>query len=160
MLRVNYPQTVADHSYRVAMLVLIIADRLNLSEKKTYELVIQALLHDIEESVLGDVQYYIKHIPEVEKALDEYKRKFASQIPILNDEDEDKIVKIADMLDLLLYTEDELRSGNVHPDIIQLRERAQRILNELTSDDSELKEIVFDIYSQFRNQPTYPGPGK
>lgn len=49
---VPHPENVADHTYRVAMLALLLAPRLGLNVEKTLQL---ALLHDLAEARVGDL---------------------------------------------------------------------------------------------------------
>lgn len=54
---VDRPESVADHSYCVAMLAMILGDALNLDTEKMMRM---ALLHDLIESKLGDIHYESK----------------------------------------------------------------------------------------------------
>ncbi|MBU7032408.1 MAG: HD domain-containing protein [Theionarchaea archaeon] len=51
---VDHPESVADHSYCVAVLAMILGDMLNLDTEKMMRM---ALLHDLIESKLGDIHY-------------------------------------------------------------------------------------------------------
>ena len=70
LFRVQNKQTVADHSFHVAILAMLIAEDVDRHYKKEMisinkDLVIKlALFHDIEESVIGDIQYHFKNSDE------------------------------------------------------------------------------------------------
>lgn len=57
------PESVADHSFGVALLAMLYASRLHLNVEKA---VIMALLHDLGESIIGDITPH-DHIPADEK---------------------------------------------------------------------------------------------
>lgn len=49
---VKSPESVAEHSYRTAILAMLVAKKLNLNENKLMKM---ALIHDLAEAVVGDV---------------------------------------------------------------------------------------------------------
>lgn len=49
---VKYPESTASHSYSTAMLAMILAKKLNVDENK---LIKMALIHDLGESIVGDI---------------------------------------------------------------------------------------------------------
>ena len=51
-LQINYPESVADHSYSVSIMSMILADLEGLNTEKIIRM---ALLHDLAESVIGDL---------------------------------------------------------------------------------------------------------
>ncbi|MDD5416898.1 MAG: HD domain-containing protein [Candidatus Aenigmarchaeota archaeon] len=52
MRGVKNPESVAEHSFRTALLAMLIADNKNLDTNK---LIRMALLHDLEEAIIGDI---------------------------------------------------------------------------------------------------------
>jgi putative hydrolase of HD superfamily len=54
---ITNPESVADHSFRCAILAMCIGDLLSVNTEK---LIRMLLLHDIQESVTGDYDYYAK----------------------------------------------------------------------------------------------------
>ncbi|MGB9731388.1 MULTISPECIES: HD domain-containing protein [Calditerrivibrio] len=112
-------QTVASHSFRVAIIAYVLS---RILKADSYKVVITALFHDIEESRTGDLNYlqqmYVKS--EDEKALiDVIKdlpvegeiKDFIKEYEGLNTL-ESKIVKDADTLELILFLKEELDKGN------------------------------------------------
>ena len=51
-LQINYPESVADHSYSVSVMSMIFADLQGLNTEKIIKM---ALLHDLAESMIGDI---------------------------------------------------------------------------------------------------------
>jgi len=51
-LQINYPESVADHSYSVSVMSMILADLEGLNTEKIIKM---ALLHDLAESMIGDI---------------------------------------------------------------------------------------------------------
>jgi len=112
-------QTVASHSFRVAIIAYVLS---RILKADSYKVVITALFHDIEESRTGDLNYlqqmYVKS--EDEKALmDVIKglpvegeiKDFIKEYEGLNTL-ESQIVKDADTLELILFLKEELDKGN------------------------------------------------
>jgi 5'-deoxynucleotidase YfbR-like HD superfamily hydrolase len=60
---VDHPESVADHSFRTAIISMIISDNLQLDTKKVLKM---ALLHDLAEAVVGDITPY-DNLPVEEK---------------------------------------------------------------------------------------------
>lgn len=50
--KVPNPESVADHSFRTSFMALLLADKLNLDKNKCVQM---ALIHDISESLTGDI---------------------------------------------------------------------------------------------------------
>ena len=51
-LQINYPESVADHSYSVSAMSMILSDLEGLNTEKIIKM---ALLHDLAESIIGDI---------------------------------------------------------------------------------------------------------
>ena len=51
-LQINYPESVADHSYSVSIMAMILSD---LEELNTEKIIKMALIHDLAESIIGDI---------------------------------------------------------------------------------------------------------
>ena len=124
------PQSVSEHSYRVAMLALIIAmqyrdKRLNsdrLPRLDISEVLIKALLHDCEESINGDIPYDTKRANK--KFFDKLERCTIKN-DLFNENEELKkfclnnkkgltgfVVELADMLEMAMYAREEIALGN------------------------------------------------
>lgn len=98
----------AAHSWGVAMIVAQIAPG-------DYDLLINALTHDLHESVSGDAPYPFKRDnPEVKRAFDRQAWDFDSDhcVPLLLKDEQVHILKWADMFELLLWVNREIKLGN------------------------------------------------
>lgn len=133
-------QNVAEHSFYVAHIALWVCDEENvrrltekdlpqLSREKVME---KALFHDVPEAVVGDMSYRVKKMNPVleeefartEAAVTEQQlfnglseRLRQRYIEIINnnwDSEEAKVVKYADMIEVLMYAYCEHKAGNRH----------------------------------------------
>lgn len=132
-LKLDREYSGADHSYRVAMLGMMIADEYNSITENTKKISVEevlrkALIHDLEESVIGDIPTPVKQYPGLRDLL----RK--ASVDIMNDqildkdlvnreeylrlwvEDKDgesgQVIAIADKIEALLSAAYELKRGN------------------------------------------------
>lgn len=125
-------QSGADHAFRVAMIALQIVDEYNLKHKKKIsreEILMKALLHDVEESVIGDIPTPVKYMtPGIREAFKLVEEK-AMKETVLKDRGKNKreyynywksakkgksgeIIKIADKMEALIKINFELNQGN------------------------------------------------
>ena len=132
-LKLDRPYNVAEHSYRVAMLTMVIVDEFNANPFNTVKLdkaeaLSKALIHDLEESVIGDIATPVKTYPGFRDLL----RKASEQImetQVLDEdlvnrneylkhwvEDKDgatgEVITIADKMEALMAAAYELKRGN------------------------------------------------
>ena len=119
-------ETVAAHSYYVALFSMLVADDLDVPSTIKHMAIQFALIHDLPEVVINDVTHDAKDsMPEVVEVLDKYERKLQIQMfsdlgerysnPQLRDDKHAKCISIiADILSVLQYTENELDMGNSH----------------------------------------------
>ena len=125
-------ESVASHSYNVAILAILIADFENSPEIHMDSLLKKALFHDFEESILSDIPHSIKHrykdgqlakllkgiVPdliknEIFKELPDEMRDHYSDLSVNAKEGiEGKIIEAADAMDTLVTSIRELKLGN------------------------------------------------
>lgn len=106
-------QTVAEHSFYVALLADRIATILGIPVddfKLRYRLQRAALTHDMFESISGDLPSPYKRCISDDAAYSKYRHLFEEEIPV--DEIEYKIIKIADLMEALIFLEREKSLGN------------------------------------------------
>jgi len=116
-------QTVASHSFYVALLTKDICEEYGLSQEDTLEAIIYALYHDAPEAVTGDVPYSAKRKhPEIEKALRKAEDTIYKELNIERRDEIKAIVKLADVLEAYHYCKAEVALGNTN--FIRLREEA------------------------------------
>lgn len=105
-----HPQSVAEHSFGVAWLVWLLA-----GGRPSTALLMAALGHDLAEHVTGDLPAPAKRAMDLGATFDQYERIAMAEVGIhlssLTDE-EARVLKLADTLDLLLYCHRELSMGN------------------------------------------------
>ena len=118
------PESVADHSYRTALLSMILADVEGLDTLVTVRM---ALIHDLAESRVGDLTPKVKEqTPEWEQEERSTIHDILSQLPKTlaefyeriweeyqeGETPEAKLVKSADKLEMLLQARDYLETGS------------------------------------------------
>ena len=126
------PQSGADHAYRVTMIALIIVDEYNNRNKKKIsreEVLMKSLLHDVEESIIGDLPSPVKYItPEFRESVRLVEEKVMKDVVLKSagskskeyykhwqqakKDKSGKIVKIADKLEGFIKINFEIRQGN------------------------------------------------
>ena len=131
----HFPESVAEHSFYVAYIVLIICNllakkKIKVDNKKALSM---ALVHDAEEAFSGDILTPFKHFNEkMAGAIREVNRQMIQEIftdlpkdlnselvELWNEENaaettEAQIVKTADKLQLLSKTFEEIKAGNTY----------------------------------------------
>ena len=131
------PESVADHSYEVALLVSIIADSLNLDHSK---LVRAALVHDLAESITGDI-IKLEKTKEHENAERAALENILDSVPKLKgvyleglSEQEQAVLDFADILSRF-YQADEYGVQNI-------RDSSKELLEGLISRFPELSSFL------------------
>jgi len=102
-------QTIADHSWGVIMIVLAI------SNDPSVNLIKAAATHDLAESVTGDLPATVKwDEPQLRRELEALEQKFAIKHNIFPhlDKLEEEVLRWADMAELVMFCEGEIRLGN------------------------------------------------
>jgi 5'-deoxynucleotidase len=139
---------VAEHSFRVAVLAMCIADIHRRDYPSTIVdtewLLRKALLHDTPEVKEGDIPYSVKHRDgDTEEFFGNLERRLASAEILKENEqyrkyvlgskdgEEGRIITIADMLDIVLYTQREVMLGNLK--MAPLMYKAADYLREMTN---------------------------
>lgn len=104
----NSYETVAEHSFFVGILAAELAADLKFSAKEQALIMKSALLHDIEESVIGDVGFLIRR----ELSMAKLEKLVENELDV-NLPDVHVVVEFADCFELKMYLEEERRSGNL-----------------------------------------------
>ena len=113
----NQYESVAEHSFYVAMIAYELAKDLDYNTKQIYRTASYALHHDIEESVTGDIPFLIKrkmaNISVIEyEALQELGYDPAIFAKMRTKDKVMDVVNFADAYELKIYLEEERKSGN------------------------------------------------
>ncbi len=127
----SHDETVAEHHYYTTLYSMFIAlDMMKTHNLTLSKVMVRAMVHDIEESITGDVPRQFKHSsPAIAFAIEHGAREFVKTV--FNDLEsnasdslyeawahskdhsiEGRIVKLADFLSVVSYTHQELSSGN------------------------------------------------
>ena len=140
-------ESVAEHSFYVALFALKICDDYNVDSRTTKRAIIKALLHDMPEIELNDITHNVKEKlnlrPFLKKYEDEYFDTHFSEHRSLMKEGDEKtnaIVDYADTMSVYQYALNETLLGNQSDDI-------QEILNitriRIKKCKERLEEILF-----------------
>lgn len=110
-------ESVAEHSYRTAVLAYVIAKEEGLGEKEAKDAMFLALLHDVHEARLGDLHKLAKKYLKVdeEKALRESLGAFGKEYSKTNLKLKN-IVKDADLLEMFFQAKEYSDEGNRYAD--------------------------------------------
>lgn len=141
-------ESVAEHSFYVALFAVIICDRLNLGHDEIRRCLTKAILHDMPESELNDITHDVKvklHLYEyLEKYENEYfEKNFPKHAALMKRKDEtieSVIVDIADVLSVKQYTLNELRLGNQSSEINEIYIDACTRIDKYTNKLNKLLE--------------------
>ena len=142
--RVVHDETVAEHSFNVVNMLLIMT-----GGHASKELLVAALVHDMGEPQVGDIPSPVKRAlpPEVGAAMEDLEQEAILCIhPYIYDDglrpEEHMALSLADKLDGLMKCRDELRLGN--KGIREIGDRYIQYIQELTD--------KWDTYRVFAEQ--------
>lgn len=142
-------QTVADHSWGVAMVLLAIG-------ADSPALLRAALTHDIPELLVGDMPAPTKRDapPEFRKMFSALEREAAMRLGVhLHIEGiapwEEPLLKFADIMELCLYAHESVRAGNTYAAVV--RDRGIKYLHAMVADGAFAK-----IPGHYPSEATYP----
>lgn len=149
IIPINRPESVAEHSFRVAVIAMEIAQRSNL---ETYPVIYRALIHDAPECATGDLPSPIKRrlseLRGVEKLLCPWWDSGGPARDIF-----DHIVKAADLIDLQTYLQRHGENGIGLNSIMgwalgYMEEQYESVLDRMPSD---MQQVVRIVYSDVRS---------
>lgn len=129
-------ESVAEHSFFVALIALEICIEKELDEATTLKCIIKALLHDMPEIEINDITYNVKeklNLREMLKTYEDnfYKEKYEKYYELMSNTDDNEvnnIVELADIYSVYQYATNELELGNKSNDIINIyRDTLNRI---------------------------------
>lgn len=153
------PTSVSEHSYHVSIITMFLYEDLpNKSEVDFYSLMLKSLTHDIEEIIISDIPFTVKKyvnsnlnevLPSlVEEELGAAPNWLKSAILHNSSSIEDRIIKIADMLELMFYCVDEMSLGNMK--VLKMFQRAAEEVELINSKvNSPLARTISSELSKF-----------
>lgn len=143
-------ESVAEHSFFVALFSLKIVQLLKLPEELELRILRLAVLHDCAESITSDIPHNVKKLyPDFAAFLktveDQYYSKNWSYFKTkLDDEIAEAVVKLADNYSVLQFCINEQRLGNTSPDIMEIFVNAnQRVDVSIDKVNRLLKEANY-----------------
>jgi 5'-deoxynucleotidase len=137
-------QTVAEHSFNVAMILL------DLTNGKAHaDLLKAALYHDLPEVFTGDIPATAKwasptlvnSLKLLEDVFDEH-----HDLRVNLSEDDKRLLKFADMVELVMYSLDQLRLGNRN--MLDIAERGVCYLEEMQYVSQPALSMMNDLINQ------------
>lgn len=112
-------ETVAEHSFYVALISLIVCDKLKLPPYDKYQALTKALLHDMPEIEINDITHDVKEKLKLDEFLAKYenayyKKHFVKYVGLMQSTDSlvDTIVNYADAASVKQYCLHEMNLGN------------------------------------------------
>lgn len=166
--------TIASHSYFVAIYARLIAKLIGWTGPKDY-LLLNALAHDLDESVTGDITGPTKKfvLDHESSYVDDLMRQRMAGVVLLMEEEESNlndeaideayaIVKCADVLDALFYLITEERLGNkvVADPIVKVQASLEGVWRSLPADSKSLSRLwQTEILPAIANHRTQGGQG-
>lgn len=164
-IKLDRPYAGAEHSYRVAMLSMLIVDEYNMNPANTVkidkaEVLSKALIHDLEESVLGDLPTPVKAHPGFRDMIREVSVKIMEEEIVDKDlpnraeyirhwvEDKEgasgEIISLTDKLEALMTAAYELKRGNK-----DIQKAFYNIRGWFESDTAKAMLVKFPIAQKF-----------
>ena len=129
-------ESLAEHQYYTSIIIMKLLESTTLSTDLKYILLNYSLVHDVQELYTGDIPHNVKQdFPQFKLMLTEIENEwvektiFSNVVMSYHDELEshpylESIFKLADLLQVMMYCEEEVKFGNKHTDIINIHEKA------------------------------------
>lgn len=135
-------ESVAEHSFYVALFSLKICDELNVDDSTKLECLIKSLLHDMPEIEINDITHDAKKKLKLTEYLkqfedDYYQKNFSEYRDLMSSSDSlsSKIVLLADILSVRQFCLIEKKLGNLSEEITEIldnsNERQKKVMEEL-----------------------------
>jgi 5'-deoxynucleotidase YfbR-like HD superfamily hydrolase len=159
-----------EHTAAVALIALKIGTSITI-EVNTAELLTKALLHDMEETITGDIMTPVKYAnPEITAAIKKYEKECAAEVSTIfgswsyyywenskDDSIEGQIIKIADKASVVYKYRQEIALGNTS--FLQYEENIWNALHQIKMETpiEELHTIInelMDILQEKSNENT------
>jgi 5'-deoxynucleotidase YfbR-like HD superfamily hydrolase len=181
MMRCRKDQSVSEHTLSVVVIVHILAYETLPTEKLCLRAIVRALFHDFTETFIGDIPYDVKFMEEelkrvLEKVASKRLDHFLNDVnlPVLynmftpdvldpNEKLITDLVKFADILELYLFCEEEVLSGNLH--MLPVQQRAKDMIQNCKFIQvSETARVIAteigraEIPESYEMINSYPGP--
>ena len=131
-------ETVAEHSFYVALIGMMICDELGTSNECKYEVMIKALLHDMPEIEIDDITYDVKTRLHLEEFLAQYENEYYeknfenyAELMRRHGTKADIILDLADAMSVKQFCLHEMSLGNTSYTIRDIRKEAESRIAKL-----------------------------
>ena len=149
-------ESVAEHSFYVALMGMMISDELLLKPKYRQLVIIKALLHDMPEVEINDITYDVKtrlHLQEFLAKYEEdyYQRNFPIYADLMKKHSDgifhliDLIVDLADALSVKQFSSNEMQLGN----------RSEIMTGIFNESESRIEQIKQKLYEEKEKHAEY-----
>lgn len=114
-------ENVAEHTFNVAIISLMLCDKYNLTHSAKADCLIKAILHDMPEIELNDITHDVKErlgLRQMLKSYEDeyYEKNFSNYAKLMKDDNEDSLVNnivgLADAFSVKQYILNEFELGN------------------------------------------------
>lgn len=131
IVKVGKQQSLAEHSYQVAMIAARICQYLGKSPEFTARSIWYALIHDLPEVLTGDIASPVKKMIDTQRLQEFEARVHVAGRPCREEEDVEEVVKAADLLEAAKFLTENTNTGHGERVKWSVTTRAQRLLNRL-----------------------------
>lgn len=140
-------ESVAEHSFFVALIGLSICDEYHFSKDVKYEVLLKAILHDLPETEINDITHDVKYRLGLDNYLMKYENEyFENHFPqyafmmdrTIDDELSDLILDLADAMSVKQYSLNERNLGN-----------KSGVMNEIFDDAKNRIEILSEKIKRY-----------
>lgn len=166
----RFPDNTASHSFRVALVSFLLAK----SEIEKYgavldveKIVCRAIFHDFNDVVTGSIKYRTKKDPRIAPRIEKMEHTASAQIAgyvsdflkedftdfLVNAEDaspEGEIIRLADTLDVILFSTREIEAGNTFYFPEAYKESVEKIRSSGHRSANDLLDVLLDEKDPYR----------
>jgi putative hydrolase of HD superfamily len=135
-VKVKQPESVADHSFRSAILAMCLSDLRGLDTEK---MVRMALLHDVHEALIGDYDYFDKKKIGLDEVKERQEKAINSIFSVLPETIKGKYILLADE-----YRRQETEDANLVRQIDQIEMIMQALEYEKEGYDKTKLQVFWD----------------
>lgn len=129
IIEMSREQSVAEHSYNVAMISMMISKNMDLSVEKKNFMVKWALFHDLPELLTGDIPTPAKNYIDLDKLDREKFGKYYNIKGFMEDTFPQRIVKAADYIDAIQFAKKFCVDSRKDEVILDIEENMWNFLN-------------------------------
>ena len=142
-------ETVSEHSFYVALISLMICQKLKLNNDITLQVLVKSILHDMPEIEINDITHDVKERLKLRPLLKVYELEYFEEhfnefLQIINADNKivNLIVDISDAYSVKQYALTELSLGNNTNEILEIWNEISNRITELEKElEDELNEI-------------------